>query len=288
MLIRKKTYKIITGILILLLAFQNIVLAQEENQDSTIITSDLPWDKFSFTFGGFLADLSSSAIIGSNRIGLGLSINLEDALGLDVSGLVIRSNAMYRFGNNNRHAARIEYFGFKRKATKTLESDLEIGDTIIPIGTKTTSIYNLEIIKASYEYSFLQDDRINFGASFGLYIMPLRLKIESTSTISENTQFVAPLPVIGLRSDLLLTPKLFMRQSAEVLYLKIGDFKGTIMDVNINIEYNIWNHFGLGAGFNYYRLSIEADGKDDYPLFELEGYMELSYTGMLFYGRYYF
>lgn len=288
MLIRKKTYKIITGILILLLAFQNIVLAQEENQDSTNITSDLPWDKFSFTFGGFLADLSSSAIIGSNRIGLGISINLEDALGLDVSGFVIRSNAMYRFGNNNRHAARIEYFGFKRKATKTLKKDLEIGDTIIPIGTETTSIYNLQIIKASYDFSFLQDERVNFGASFGLYIMPLTLKIESTSLISENTQFVAPLPVIGLRSDLLLAPKLFMRQSAEILYLKIGDFKGTIMDININIEYNIWNHIGLGAGFNYYRLTLEADGGDDYPLFEMEGYMELSYTGMLFYGRYYF
>lgn len=288
MLMRKKAYKIITGIIILLLAFQNIVLAQEANQDSTNNTSDLPWDKFSFTFGGFLADLSSSAIIGSNRMGLGLSINLEDALGLDVSGLVIRSNAMYRFGNNNRHAARIEYFGFKRKATKILESDLEIGDIVIPIGSETTSIYNLQIIKANYDYSFLQDERINFGASFGLYIMPLTLKIESTTAISENTQFVAPLPVIGLRSDFLLAPRLFMKQSAEVLYLKIGDFKGTIMDVNINIEYNIWNHIGLGAGFNYYRLTLEADGGDDYPLFELEGYMELSYAGMLFYGRYYF
>jgi len=284
----KNAYKIVFGILILLFAFPNIIMAQEESHDSTSITSDLPWDKFSFTFGGFLADLSSSAIIGSNQIGLGVSIKLEDALGLDVSGFIIRSNAMYRFGNNNRHAARIEYFGFKLKVTKTLGSDLEFGDTIIPIGTEVSSIYNLQIIKASYEYSFLQDERVNFGASFGLYIMPITLKIESTSKISENTQFVAPLPVIGLRSDLLLAPKLFMRQSAEFLYLKIGDFKGTIMDININIEYNIWNHIGLGAGFNYYLLSIEADGKDDYPLFELEGYMEISYTGLLFYGRYYF
>lgn len=285
---RSKVYKIIPAILILFLIFQTSLFAQKEDQDSTNLTSDLPWDKFSFSFGGFLANLSSSAIIGSNRIGLGISINLEDALGLDVSGFVIRSNAMYRFGKNNQHAARAEYFSFKRRATKILESDLEIGDTIIPIGTKTTSIYNLQIIKASYEFSFLQDDRVNFGASFGLYIMPLTLKIESTSAISENTQFVAPLPVLGLRSELLLTPRLFMKQSAEVLYLKIGDFKGSIMDININIEYNIWNHIGLGAGFNYYRLALEADGKDDYPLFELEGYMEISYTGLLFYGKYFF
>jgi len=283
-----KVYKTSLVIIILLMVLQPSLFAQEESPDSTNITSDLPWDKFSFSFGGFLADLSSSAIIGSNRIGLGISINLEDALGLDVSGFVIRSNAMYRFGTNNKHSARADFFSFKRRATKTLESDLEIGDTIFPIGSKTTSIYNLQIIKASYDFAFLQDNRVNFGASVGLYIMPITLKIESTSALSENTHFVAPLPVLGIRSDLLLAPKLFMKQSAEFLYLKIDNFKGSIMDLNINIEYNIWDHIGLGAGFNYYRLTLEADGGDDYPLFELEGYMEISYTGFQFYGKYYF
>ena len=245
-------------------------------------------DKFSFSFGGFLADLSSSAIIGSRKVGLGISINMEDALGLDVSGLVIRSNAIYRFGNDNRHAARIGYFSFKRKATKITESELEIGDTVIPIGENITSIYNLQIIKASYDYSFFQDERIRIGASFGFYVMPFRLKIKSESLISENTQFVAPLPVLGFQTDFAITSRLFLKQSIDVLYLKINNFKGTIVDLNIGIEYNIWDHIGLGAGFNYYRLTLEADGGDDYPLFELEGYMEFGYTGLLFYGRYYF
>ena len=283
-----KAYKVIAGILILFLFFQSSLFAQEESQDSTNIPYDLPWDKFSFSLGGFLADLSSSAIIGSSKIGLGVSIDLENALGLDVSGFVIRSNAMYRFGNNNQHAARAGYFSFKRRATKILESDLEIGDTIIPIGSETTSIYNLRIIKVGYDFSFLQDERINFGVSFGLYIMPFTLKIESTTTLSENTQFVAPLPTLGLRSDLLLTPKLFMKQSVELLYLKINNFKGSMMDIKLNLEYNIWNHVGLGAGFNYYRLTLEADGGDDYPIFELNGYMEISYTGIQLYARYYF
>jgi len=285
---RKRVINIVSVIMILLFSFQPAVFAQEEGKDSTNLATDLPWDKFSISFGAFLADLSSSAIIGSGQLGLGVSLDLEDALGLDVSNLVIRGNAMYRFGNNNKHGVGFDFYSFRRKATKVLESELAIGDTVFPIGDEITSIYNLQVYKASYDYSFFQDERMSVGASFGLYIMPLNLLIESDSHISESTQFVAPLPVLGLRSDFAFTPRLFMKQSVDVLYLKIDNFKGTIMDIQINLEYNIWNHIGLGAGFNYNRITYEESGGDDYPLLELEGYMEISYTGLLFYGRYFF
>jgi len=62
-----------------------------------------------------------------------------------------------------------------RNSSKILEKDIDLGDTTFTIGTTLKSNFNINIIKAAYDFSFYMDDRINLGLYLGLYLMPLYL-----------------------------------------------------------------------------------------------------------------
>lgn len=240
--------------------------------------------RFSLEAGGFLASLSSGLLFGSRELGLGINLNLEEALGLQTSEFVFRSEAAYKFGRRRRHNARLTYYGFYRKATKVLETDIEIGNEIYPIGTEISSKFNLQIFKASYDYSFFMDKRIELGVSLGLFVMPVGFFIASGGESENNTSFTAPLPVAGIRTRYSITPKFTLRQNLHLFYLKTGNYKGSLTDINIRLDYNPWKHFGFGLGYNSYHLNIISK-YDDFPLMDFAGTISMDYTGILFFVK---
>ncbi len=245
------------------------------------------WERFSVFFGGFLTGLNNDIIIGNEQVGLGIGINLEDALDLKTSSLVLRGEAEYHFGKRRRSAVKFGYFGLYRDAKKVLETEIEFEDEIFPIGTELSSTFDLQIFKGSYDYAFYMDDRVRFGASIGLFVMPIKFSANALNKQEVVAQFTAPLPVLGLSTDFAITPKLRFRQSIEILYLKFSKFEGILADLNIRLEYNPWNHIGFGLGFNSYDLNFSISAESSVNL-DFVGTIESSYAGLLFYGRYYF
>lgn len=260
--------------------------AQNRRYDFTPDSSKYSWERFSVHAGGFVTGMNSDIQLGSQQVGLGVVVNLEDALGLQSSGTVFRSEMRYNYGKRRRHTLGLEYFGLLRNAQKVLDSDVEIGDQIFPIGTEVKSKFNLQIIKASYSYSFYKDERVMIDASFGLFVMPISFSVKALDLNEVASDFVAPLPVVGIRSNFAITPKLHLKQSVDFLYMKIANFRGVVSDINVTLEYNLWEHFGVGGGLNAYQLNIEAFG-DDNNYFDFKGSIKTGYTGLLLYVKYY-
>ena len=261
--------------------------ARNNSSDTASDTVKYSWDRFSVTFGGFVTGMNSDIQLSSEQVGLGVIVNVEDALGLKTSATVLRSGMQYNFGKRRRQTASVDYFGLLRNANKILETEIEIGDKIFPIGTKVDSKFNLQIFKGTYSYAFYRDTRVKLDASLGLFIMPISFSITALDFSEETASFVAPLPVLGLGATYAITPKLYIKQSVEFLYLEISNFKGAISDINIHLEYNLWKHFGFGGGLNTYQLNIEAY-KDKNAFFNFKGSIKTGYTGLLFYAKYYF
>ena len=265
-----------------------VLLSQPVLADQKEERENGPWERFSLSLGGFFADLSSDVRIGSKTLGLGTDIDVEDALGLESSTFVFRSDALYRFGRSRRHRIDFTYFDLSRDSTKTLEADIDFGEKQFTAGATVDSEFDLIFYNLAYTYSFFQDDRFDLGASFGFHITDIGLKVSVSATgTAEEQKITAPLPVLGLRGTFALTPKLFLKQSIEFFYLEIDTFRGLLTDINLALEYNVWKRVGLGLGYNTLRLDIEAEA-EDYPQIDLKGNIAFTYGGILFYGKLYF
>ena len=247
---------------------------------------DQEWDRFSVSLGGFFAGYNSGITIGSKDLGLGLVIDIEDALGLDAATLAMRGKVIYRFGKTRKHAIAGGYFGINRNANKVLEDSLQLGDIFYPVGTELTSKYNITIIRLKYDYSFYQDERVSLGASFGLFVMPVNFSVKAPGREDQITNFVAPLPLIGLRSDFKIGKKFYLLQTAELLYLSFPDFTGSLLDLTIMLDYKAFKNVGFGLGINSNRVNVTI--KDPESSYNFFGDIRMDYTGLILYARYFF
>ena len=255
------------------------------------VSNDTPWEKFNVNLGYFISNVNTDLRIGS---GLGLSVDAEELLGLDITNSVFRVDASWRFTENRRHRLDFTWFSFRRNGSNTIGQDFTIEDNegneiIIPANTQVESFFDLDIYQPAYSYSFFQDDRMDLAASIGLYIMPINFGLKATGLVDvdETKKFTAPLPTLGLRADFALTPKWFLRSGFEIFYLEIDQFKGSIYESHVAIEYLPWKNLGFGLGFNAFDLNIGADG-EDYPQIDFKGELDFKYIGLLLYAKMFF
>jgi hypothetical protein len=248
---------------------------------------NLPWSKYGIMAGAFASSTNSEIRFSANGIGLG--IDVEEALGLDTSSTVFRLGGFWRFSDNRRHRADLSYFGLRRDGDTNLTQDITIDGIVLPTGTYVNTSLDMDVYKAAYSYSFLQDDRVDIAASVGLYIMPISFELNATGLLTTKVSetFTAPLPVLGLRADFALTPKWFLRSHFDVFYLEYQKFKGAIYSSSVGVEYKAFKNVGFGLAADSFNLVVEAEG-EDFPGLDLTGKIEYRYLGGLLYAKYYF
>jgi len=92
----------------------------------------------------------------------------------------------------------------------------------------------------------------------------------------------APLPVIGGRLDVALTPKWYLRSSMELFYLEFDSFKGSLADTLLSAEYRPWKHFSLGLGLNSVRINVE---NNESLGLGFDGKLRSDFVGLMLFGR---
>jgi len=250
-------------------------------------TYDLPWEKFAISVGGFVSESDTTLQLNSKTLGVGAVIDLENALGVERSFQTYRIDARYRFGETRRHEIEFHYFDSKRTGDRTLDRDLQIGDNFFPAGTGVTTEWELQFINFDYVYNFLMDDRVRVGVSAGLHTTGIGLKIQEAGGQKVQAEdFTAPLPMLGLRSEVLLAPRWRLKVDINFFYLEYDQFTGRLSDTYLGIEWLPWKNFGFGLGLNNVNYEVEADG--DSQLGGINGNIEFQMTGLLIYGKYQF
>ncbi len=256
--------------------------------------SDQPWEKCSLTLGFFLTNFTSDVSLGA--AGGGLVLNLEDALGLDSTTAQFRLDAEYRAWR--RHHFYFSYYDLSRNADKTLDFDIPEED--IKAGGLAETKFDLKIYKAGYFFSFWNDDRVDLGVGLGFHILDVTAKLRVSGEgsaggeegsfdeqiLAESTTL--PLPVLGLRGNIAITKRVFLKQSFDVFYIDLSGFEGLLMDANIALEGHVCRFFGLGMGFNFLHIQIDGDGGDDFLGGGWNGKLDFDYSGVALYGKFFF
>jgi hypothetical protein len=241
------------------------------------------WSRYGVAAGGFFNAVDSNVMLGVE--GLGVHVDVENLLGLKASTTVFRAHGYWRYTQNRRHRLDLSWFAVRRGDEHVIDRDIEIGDTLFLEGTRLETTFDIDIVKLAYSYSFFQDDRIDLALSAGLFVMPIKLAVSATkeTTRSANSaDITAPLPVVGIRTHTVLTPRWYLRSGFELFYIEIGDFTGAITDLLAAVEYRPYSNLSFGLGVESFGLSVEAQGSD-YPGIDFEGRMNFDYIGILFY-----
>jgi len=139
-------------------------------------------------FGRGIVFLKSDVRVGSQATGI--SVNAEDALGLDTDMLALRGEGIFRLGESRRHRLDFGFLDLSRDGTRTLGRDITIGDTVYPIGTTVETEFDLKLFKGAYSYSLVQDERIDFGLGIGLYVA----RLNSGSAVRARVRWRNPPP----------------------------------------------------------------------------------------------
>jgi len=281
--------KSVTNICVLVfltVLFSKSVFAEGEKTDNK------PWEKFSLNLGVFVSDISSDLSFGTKAVGV--RVNAEDLFGMDTTTSVFRVGGFWRFTKNRRHRLGLNWFSLHRNGNRTIGRDFTItkpdgSEVTIKAGTQVSSMFYIDVYKLDYSYSFFQDDRFDLAALIGVYIMPIKVGFNATGLIKEKAEesITAPLPVLGLRGGFALTPKWLLNMGTEIFYLEYEQFKGSLYDASVAVEYKLWKHVGIGLAVDTFRIDVEANG-EDYPGIDFKGEIEYNYVGLQLYTNIFF
>lgn len=251
-----------------------------------------PWEKLSLSLGVFINSTNTGVRVGE---GLGVDLDAEDLLGLEDHSTVMRGEAFWRFTSNRKHRLDLSWFGLRRSAQRQASRDFTIqdengNDVNVTAGTNLDTHFNMDIIEGAYSYSFIQDERLDLAAVGGLYIMPINFGLNVTGATNSNQKinFTAPLPVAGLRLDVAMTPKWFLRTGTQFFAIEYKSFKGSLTTLHAAVEYLPFRHMGVGVGIDNMRFRMEAAGNEDYPNVNLKGDVDFQTTGIQLYGKIFF
>lgn len=271
-------------------------LARAEISSTAPLSEKKAFARWYFSVGPYGAILDSGFNVGLDQVGLGLNVDVEKLLGLDTSTLTFRVDGGYRAGKTGRHKINASWLTFRRTGENTLAEDIPIppelgggpGD-VIPIGTTLEGKFNINIIKATYRYSIILDDRIDLNVGGGLYVAPITLGVGEKGNTFEQTSLTAPLPVVGIGLITALTPRWYAMAQADLMYLEISGYKGGVTNSMVGVEYRPFKNVGFGLRGESLRLKVETTKDTGIPgLGDFVGDLTFSYVGASIYVSVFF
>ncbi len=226
-------------------------------------------EKFSISVGLFVTNRDSKTQFDAQGTGMdGTEVDVESEFGLDTSDSVFRVDGYYNF--NEKHRIDFSWFDLSRTGSKQTQRDINWKETFFPSGTVIDTNFDLAIYKLAYTWSFMRRDWGFLGLTAGLYIADIGTSLSApTIGTRDGGAFTAPLPVIGLRGKYHFSEKWSFRASSEIFAFAYGDFDGSLYDTYAGIDYQLFDRWAIGVGFNSVRMNLgvhkeNADGKLDW------------------------
>jgi hypothetical protein len=269
--------------------------------ENTATVNPLLTEKWNIWVGGFFPTMDSRLRVDSDIGTPGDELDLEEQLGLDDNKSALWGGASWRFAP--RHRLETEFANLRRTGfTAGTAEDYQIGDYIVDGGGAILTTFNVAILRLTYGFSVIKDDRQDLSLKAGVHLMrteaSLQLGIEGTvrdaedntqivcepanpciTPLLETDEFTFPLPHLGLSYAYAFTPKLALRTQLLGFYLEVNDIQGELLEFDFDLIYRPWEHVGLGFGARVFHAGLD-DNKD--KLFN--GKFEYNYWGPVIYG----
>jgi len=250
-------------------------------------------DKWKFNLGAYFPAISTDMKVSSGDT----TIDLENVLGLDNNEAVWRLDGYWRFAK--KHRLGFGYYRLNRDARKAITGDLVIDGETWYAGALVDSDLSMDFYQLSYLYSFYQGEKWEISGLLGAYWVRVETAIALAAGIDQpptgdfpgpgdilvgdrfqSDTFEGPLPLLGLSFDYYITPKWLATFRGGYFQLTINDYKGKIGNLGASVEYQFTKTFGLGLGYDAFKLEVEAEDANSTNFASIE----YTYHGVQIFG----
>jgi len=219
--------------------------------------------------------------------GPGDNIDFEEQLGLRKSDETFALNFGWRFGE--KWQVEGQYFDSSGRRDWVLEEDVEWNDIIFNQGTSVGIGQDFSLLRVFFARRFESSENHEFGIGAGLHWLELSAFIEGNVIIGgggnefrrESVTAEFPLPNIGAWYIYSFSSKWALKTRLDWLSADVGDYDGTLINASIGLNYQMFQHFGVGLNYNFFDLDVGVDRPN------WRGEVELKYEGPFAYMSFY-
>jgi hypothetical protein len=247
-------------------------------------------DTWGVSLGGFAQAFDSRIRLDGKYGEAGTTIDLEQDLGLPSQQDDFNLKAFYRF--SDRSQLRFDFLTWSRSSTTVLEREIRWDDTVYEAGAQVDAQGDGQMYNLIYQYSFLNNGKVNFGLDGGLSTFILDTKLTRHVSVGEGgtgtTQTevhtkILPVPVLGAHFDMTLAKRLFWRANVYIFDASVSGYDIKLWEAWTSVDYFVTRHFGLGAGFAATTADVNTTGSHGG-----NWYIKYSYSGLIAYGLFVF
>lgn len=207
-----------------------------------------------------------------------VDIEFDEVLGLEDSSDSIYLSYRWRFAE--RWSLYALYSNFEATGSKLAVKDFVWDDQDISAGVLLDTEFGLDTYLVEATYSFVRDERKEFGLGLGLHAFDIETVIEIDLGVNEerreavrtNAELLAPLPNLIVFGGFMINPRWEISGSAGWLSLNYEDYSGDYFFGEVTTEYRITDKFGIGAKYQMAEIDVSyQSGKKD-TAFDIDFY----------------
>ncbi len=193
-----------------------------------------------------------------------------------------RLDLLWRITPN--HHARFFFFNNSITRDRTLDRDIQWGDTTYHVGATVESQVKMQVYELAYEYAFMHQPTFELNGSVGIHYTDLRVKLAgnattgggaTTSFVTEERKLPAPLPVIGVRAGWAFAPQWYLEGTGQFFRINIDGYSGHWLDGRAGVTWMFTRNFGVGLAYNRWITNVDVSRAN------FNGSARFGYSGIL-------
>jgi hypothetical protein len=233
-------------------------------------------ESFWLRIDGYRPNVDSSVKIGNPVTGQeGTLIDLESDLSLRKRKTLPSIAAGFSIGDSWQVNG--EFYELARKGSIILDEEIEFDGAVYPVSANVESQFSSKIYRLTVGYLVSKGDNHQLGVSVGAHITEFAGSLageiaangSSAQIATRRREVLAPLPTLGIYGSVEPIPRVILGGRADYLSLKVNDYKGRLLNLEVSAGYRLSDKLTMGVGYRRvdYRLKVDKpkwNGEIDY------------------------